>query len=155
MAKWRTLRKLSTFLTAQMSIFMVFCGPLLPLIVQFGCGPGGGGNANKLEGFPSFGCAAAGGRRIQSKNMVFAGGPLLKTIVSYGMLTLDQWTIDRLKAVRRVTIWGLGKAASRFTFYSRKKRYPGFFRDIPFFAWGGLQGGLGEKSLRLLVTKWH
>jgi len=90
MAKWRTLRKLSTFLTAQMSIFMVFCGPHLPLAVQFGFGPGGGGTANKLEGFPSFGSAAAGGRRIQYENMVFVGGPLLKTIVPYGLLTLGQ-----------------------------------------------------------------
>ena len=38
------------FLTAQMSVFMVFCGPHLPLAFQFVCGPGGGGAANKLEG---------------------------------------------------------------------------------------------------------
>ena len=38
------------FLTAQMSVFMVLCGPLLPLAFQFVCGPGGGGElANKLE----------------------------------------------------------------------------------------------------------
>ena len=37
-------------LTAQMSVFMVFCGPHLPLAFQFVCGPGGGGAANKLEG---------------------------------------------------------------------------------------------------------
>ena len=39
----------STFLTAQMSVFMVFRGPHLPLAFQFVCGPGGGA-ANKLEG---------------------------------------------------------------------------------------------------------
>ena len=38
------------FLTAQMSVFMVFCVPHLPLAFQFVCGPGGGGAANKLEG---------------------------------------------------------------------------------------------------------
>ena len=38
------------FLTAQMSVFMVFRGPHLPLAFQFVCGPGGGGAANKLEG---------------------------------------------------------------------------------------------------------
>ena len=43
------LRQFS-FLTAQMSVFTVFCGPHLPLAFQFVCGPGGGGAANKLEG---------------------------------------------------------------------------------------------------------
>ena len=37
------------FLTAQMSVFMVFCVPHLPLAFQFVCGPGGGGAANTLE----------------------------------------------------------------------------------------------------------
>ena len=51
----RILQKLGpefplTFLTAQMSVLMVFCGPHLPLAFQFVCGPGGGGAANKLEG---------------------------------------------------------------------------------------------------------
>jgi len=31
-----------TFLTAQMSVFTVFCGPHLPLAFQFVCGPGEG-----------------------------------------------------------------------------------------------------------------
>ena len=31
------------FLTAQMSVLMVFCGSHLPLAFQFVCGPGGGG----------------------------------------------------------------------------------------------------------------
>ena len=39
-----------TFLTVQMSVFMVFCGPRLPLAFQFVCGPEGGGVTNKLEG---------------------------------------------------------------------------------------------------------
>ena len=38
--KWSTLHH-SPFLTAQMSVFMVFCGPHLPLAFQFVCGPGG------------------------------------------------------------------------------------------------------------------
>ena len=45
------------FLTAQMSVFMVFCGPHLPFDFQLVCGPGGG--------LPLFGCATAGGRRMQ------------------------------------------------------------------------------------------
>ena len=35
--------KWTAFLTAQMSVFKVFCGPDLPLAFQFVCGPGGGG----------------------------------------------------------------------------------------------------------------
>ena len=30
----------------QMPVFMVFCGPHLPLAFQFVCGPGGGGNVS-------------------------------------------------------------------------------------------------------------
>ena len=39
-----------SFLTAQMSVFIVFCGPHLPLAFQFVCVPGGGGATNKWEG---------------------------------------------------------------------------------------------------------
>jgi len=37
------------FLTAQMSVFMVFCGPHLPLAFQFVCAPGGGGSSPFLN----------------------------------------------------------------------------------------------------------
>ena len=37
-------REQCIFLTAQMSVFMFFCGPHLPVAFQFVCGPGGGGD---------------------------------------------------------------------------------------------------------------
>ena len=47
-----------------MPVLMVFCGPQLPLVFQIG---------RQVEGFPSCGCADAGGR----------GRPLLETIVPF------------------------------------------------------------------------
>ena len=35
------------FITAQMSVSMVFCGPHLPLAFQFVCGPGGGAGSSR------------------------------------------------------------------------------------------------------------
>ena len=77
------------FLTAQMSVFMVFCGPHLPLAFQFVCGPGGGGG-------PQTNWKASGRflfvwlrRRSRPRNtvyiVVFVRGPLLKTLVPLGM----------------------------------------------------------------------
>jgi len=73
-------------LTAEMSVFMVFCGPHLPLAFQFVCGPGRGGGTRQqigrqVEGFPLFGCAA--GNRTKSSFCWL--GPLLETIVLYGI----------------------------------------------------------------------
>jgi len=57
----RPFGKSKNFLAAQMSVFMVFGGPHLPLVFQFVCGPG------QVEGFSLFGYAAAGGRWIRYK----------------------------------------------------------------------------------------
>ena len=53
------LRPERTFLTAQMSVLVIFGGPHLPLAFQFVCGPGGSEGISKqigrqVEGFPSF-----------------------------------------------------------------------------------------------------
>merc|ERR1712060_368611 len=56
------------FLTAQLSVSMVFCGPPLPLASHFLCGPVRVGAENKMEGKRKL--IAAGGRRIASLYLV-------------------------------------------------------------------------------------
>ena len=61
------------FLTAQMSVLMVFCGPHLPLAFRFVCGPGGG--------FLFVWLRHRRRPRDTVQIVVFVGGPLLKTFV--------------------------------------------------------------------------
>ena len=55
----------------QMSVFMAFCGPHLPIAFQFVCGPGGRRAANKLRGKWSL------ERRFPNGTNVFKSGPFL------------------------------------------------------------------------------
>jgi len=85
--KWPFLRVFA-FLTAQMSVFMVFCGPHLPLAFQFVCGPGGGGPQTNWKASgrsPFFWLRRRRRPRDTVQIVVFVGGPLLKTFVPLGI----------------------------------------------------------------------
>ena len=73
------------FLTTQLSISMVFCGPCIPLAVQFACGPGRGGpqtNWKANRWFPFIWLRRRGRPRF---TIHFVGGLFVETIVPLGI----------------------------------------------------------------------